>query len=453
MIPPDPLLGATISGKYRIDRMIGSGGMGAVYVATQLAVNRPVAIKVLRQVPGVSEEQLASRFKREALATSKLRHPNTVSVIDFGQTESGMLYLVLELLTGATLTRVIRSEGPLAPERVAAIGKQIAKSLAEAHDQGIVHRDLKPDNVFIADFHGEPDYTKVMDFGIARLLTTDEHVTRTGMMIGTPRYMAPEQAMAKKASPAADLYSLGVILYEMLTGAPPFSGDSGMALALAHINEAPPPLLLPGYPEPLANGWRGLVESLLQKSPEARPQKATQVAQWLQQLEADAPLERGQDAGRADAGAGPAARADRHLRRPHRQEHGLGRGRHPEPRPRPREPHLDVDRRRRVHAAGRRAGVRPAEPERQGLGHARRAGWSDRAGQRPARRPRRRLRRPLDARSTPCRVGAIVAATTSGPRRERPATGRLRRWVPASSRRTGPPWPRADATGRRVAPA
>jgi len=291
-IPPDPLLGATLAGKYKIERLLGQGGMGSVYVATQLAVNRPVAVKVLRPVPGVSEAQLVERFKREALATSTLHHPNTVQVIDFGQHDHApghhMLYLVLELLKGGTLTRLLKAEAPLAPERVAAIGKQIAKSLAEAHDLGIVHRDLKPDNVFICDYDHDPDFVKVMDFGIARLLTTDEHVTRTGMMIGTPRYMAPEQAMAKKVSPSADIYSLGVILYEMLTGAPPFSADSSMALALAHINEPPPPLLLPGYPEPQANAWRGLVAALLTKNHEARPQKASQVAQWLQQLEYDA---------------------------------------------------------------------------------------------------------------------------------------------------------------------
>jgi len=283
----DPLVGQVIAGKYRIEKLIGVGGMGAVYRATQLAVERPVALKVLRQVAGVSEHQLTERFKREAHATSRLHHPNTVQVIDFGE-ENGLLYLVLELLEGAPLLRVIQREAPLAPERVATIGKQIAKSLAEAHEQGIVHRDLKPDNVFICNYHGDPDFTKVMDFGIARIVTTDVAMTRTGMMIGTPKYMAPEQAMAKKVGPTADLYALGVILFEMLTGVPPFSGDSGMALALAHINEPPPPLMLPGYPEPLAEAWRGLVGSLLMKNPDKRAQSASQVAGWLQQVEVDA---------------------------------------------------------------------------------------------------------------------------------------------------------------------
>ena len=283
----DPMLGQVIAGKYRVEKLIGVGGMGAVYRATQLVVSRPVAIKVLRQVPGVSEHQLTERFKREAMATSTLKHPNTVQVIDFGE-DQGLLFMVLELLEGAPLVRVIQREAPLAPERVAAIGKQIAKSLAEAHEQGIVHRDLKPDNVFICNYHGDPDFTKVMDFGIARIVTADVAMTRTGMMIGTPKYMAPEQAMAKKVGPPADLYALGVILFEMLTGVPPFNADSGMALALAHINEPPPPLLLPGYPEPLAEAWRGLVGSLLMKNPDKRAQSASQVAGWLQQVEVDA---------------------------------------------------------------------------------------------------------------------------------------------------------------------
>jgi serine/threonine-protein kinase len=283
----DPLIGAVLADKYHLDKLIGVGGMGAVYRATQLAVSRPVAVKVLRPVAGVSEHQLVERFRREAVATSRLRHPNTVQVIDFGETQ-GVLFMVLELLEGVPLARLIGREAPLAPERVAAIGKQIAKSLAEAHQLGIVHRDLKPDNVFICNYHGDPDFTKVMDFGIARLVTASDSMTRTGMMIGTPRYMPPEQAMAKKVGPAADLYALGVILYEMLTGVTPFSADSNMALAIAHINEPPPPLVLPGYPEPLAEAWRGLVTALLTKNPEKRPQDASQVATWLGQLETDA---------------------------------------------------------------------------------------------------------------------------------------------------------------------
>ncbi len=296
----DPFIGRVIGGQYRIDSKLGEGGMGAVYRATQLAVNRGVAVKVLRaHVPEMEKGALVQRFRREAMATSKLRHPNTVSVYDFGETEDGTMYMVLELLDGATLSEVVTRHAPLPPERVAYIGKQIAKSLAEAHECGIVHRDLKPDNVFVCHYHGDPDFTKVMDFGIARLLTGDDgrDVTRTGMMVGTPRYIAPEQAMAKKVTPAADLYALGVILFEMLSGSAPFDEESAMALALAHINEPVPPLELAKYPKPLAEAWQGLVQSLLTKNPKKRPQRAAEVANWLSQLELDA--RRWRDEGRS----------------------------------------------------------------------------------------------------------------------------------------------------------
>lgn len=287
----DPLIGTVVGGQYRVDAKIGEGGMGAVYRATQLAMHREVALKALRpNVPADEKVQLVERFRREALATSKLRHPNTVSVYDFGETPEGVLYMVLELLQGSTLSQVIRAAAPLPAERVAYIGKQIAKSLAEAHEVGIVHRDLKPDNVFICDYHGDQDFTKVMDFGIARLLTGDENhqVTRTGMMVGTPRYIAPEQAMARKVTPAADLYSLGVILFEMLIGRAPFEADSAMGLAMAHVNDPVPDVIVPGLPEPLNDGWRGLVQALLTKNPKKRPQQAGEIAHWLSQLELDA---------------------------------------------------------------------------------------------------------------------------------------------------------------------
>ncbi len=290
----DPLLGAVIGGQYRIDALLGLGGMGAVYRATQLAVDRPVALKVLRHVglpiphSGMEgDPQLIERFRREAMATSRLRHPNTVQVIDFGQTEDGMLFMVLELLEGAPLSAVIAHDAPMDPVRVAGIARQIAKSLAEAHALGIVHRDLKPDNIFICNYHGEPDFAKVMDFGIARVLTVDDNMTRTGMMIGTPKYMSPEQAMARKVGPPADIYALGIMIFEMLTGHPPYVADSGMALALAHINEPVPVLAMQGFPGTLAEAWRSLVKAMLSKNADHRPQRASDVAQWLQQLEAE----------------------------------------------------------------------------------------------------------------------------------------------------------------------
>jgi serine/threonine-protein kinase len=282
----DPLLGRVLAEKYRIDALIGSGGMGSVYRATQLTVARLVAVKVLRPVPGVSAGHLAQRFQREALATSRLKHPNTVQVIDFGQTSDGVLFLVLELLEGTLLSDAIAASAPMAPERVAAIGRQIARALAEAHEQGIIHRDLKPDNVFLCSFRGDADVAKVMDFGIAHMATAETSMTQTGMMIGTPRYIAPEQAMGHKVGPSADLYALGVILFEMLTGHAPFEADSVMSLAYAHIHEPPPRLEVPDASPELLASWREVLAALLAKSPAARPASAAEVALWLGRLEA-----------------------------------------------------------------------------------------------------------------------------------------------------------------------
>ncbi len=284
--PEDPLIGRVLLGKYRIDALLGAGGMGAVYRATQLAVARLVAVKVLRQVPGVSAEQLALRFQREALATSRLKHPNTVQVFDFGQTEDHILFMVLELLEGAPLSEVISTEAPLSPARVSHIGRQVAKSLAEAHELGIVHRDLKPDNVFLCRIGRDTDVVKVMDFGIARLTTMDSNMTQTGMMIGTPKYIAPEQAMGLKVGPEADLYALGVMLYEMLTGKALFEADSMMALAYAHVHDPIPRLELRGVEPSVGEAWRNILTHLLAKSPEDRPSSATEVATWLQRIEA-----------------------------------------------------------------------------------------------------------------------------------------------------------------------
>lgn len=286
MVAQKPMIGRVLAGKYRLEALIGVGGMGSVYRAIQLTVSRPVAVKLLRQVSGVSQEQMAERFKREAMATSSLKHPNTVRVIDFGD-EDGMLFLVLEYLEGRSLQDLIKREAPLDARRVALIGRQVARSLVEAHGLDIVHRDLKPENIWISQYDGESDFAKVMDFGIARVPTEDVSMTRTGVMIGTPKYMAPEQALAKDVGPGTDLYALGVILFEMLTGEPPFQGDSAMALALAHIKEPVPELRLPGIPEQLEGAWRGLINALMIKNPNARVQDAAQVARWLHQIEVD----------------------------------------------------------------------------------------------------------------------------------------------------------------------
>lgn len=286
----DPLVGRVLKGAYRVEKLIGQGGMGAVYRGVQLAVNRQVAIKVLRPVgfmQASAKDALIARFRREAVATSVLNHPNTVRLFDFGEGKDGLLFLVLELLRGQALSDVIRAEGALEPARVASIGYQMCRSLAEAHSNGIVHRDLKPDNVFLCDFEDQADFVKVMDFGIARVVEndSDKGVTQTGATVGTPSYMAPEQAMAAEIHPATDLYSLGIMLYEMLIGRVPFSGDTFMSVALRHLNESPAPLSLPGTPDHVVDGWQTLLDGLLAKVPEERPQSTREVADALKALE------------------------------------------------------------------------------------------------------------------------------------------------------------------------
>lgn len=289
----DPFVGRVFKDAYRIESKLGEGGFGAVYAATQLAVDRPVAVKVLRPDRLAHDEalrtMLTSRFQREAVATSRLMHPNTVRLIDFGQSADGVLFLVLELLKGFDLADIITRDAPMDPARVARIGQQISQSLSEAHGLGIIHRDLKPSNVFLQDFHGVRDFVKVMDFGIARVVAADSaqvQLTRTGTVQGTPRYMAPEQAMAMPTGPSADLYALGCILYEMLTGGPVFDADTLLAISLAHVQTPPPHLVLPGAPAALTEAWDAVIQLLLRKNPATRPQTGTEVVALLRDLEA-----------------------------------------------------------------------------------------------------------------------------------------------------------------------
>jgi tRNA A-37 threonylcarbamoyl transferase component Bud32 len=286
----DPLVGQIFKGAYQINSKIGEGGFGAVYSATQIAVDRPVAVKVLRpdraKDPRV-RDLLVKRFRREAVATSRLAHPNTVRLFDFGETEDGELFLALELLRGRELADAIRDEAPMAPSRVAKIMQGVCMSLAEAHAQKIIHRDLKPANIFLCEVEGDHDFVKVMDFGIARVIEVDQgqsQLTQTGMTQGTPAYMSPEQAMAKETSPATDLYALGCILFEMITGEAVFQEDSALAVSLAHVRDTPAFVVVPGATPEVSNAWNELIQRLLKKKPEQRPQSAKDLAAELDKL-------------------------------------------------------------------------------------------------------------------------------------------------------------------------
>jgi len=267
----DPLLGKVFDGRYRLEAQLGRGGMGVVYRAVQIAMGKVVAVKVLRGELATHREA-ARRFHREAKAASLLSHPHTVRVFDFGQTRERELFMVMEYLEGRTLGSVLGELRRLPVDRAAAIIGEVAEALLEAHGKGLVHRDLKPDNVILLDLPGHPDFVKVLDFGIAKLLTDSgqgSDVTRTGAVVGTPSYMAPEQIQGSRAiSPAQDIYALGVVLYEALAGVPPFRGDTPLEVVLAHVNQ-PAPELPDDVDAP--GDVRALLRAMLAKDPVERP--------------------------------------------------------------------------------------------------------------------------------------------------------------------------------------
>jgi len=243
---PDALVGTTLAGKYRIDARLNEGGMGTVYRGCHILMDKTVAIKVLR--PSLAaDEKIVARFSREARAASRITHPNAISVTDFGEDESGHVFLVMEYLSGKTLKHVIREEGPLSLARVVEITRQIGDALNAAHEQGIVHRDLKSDNIMLVDTM-TGDHAKVLDFGIAKINepegAVDTNLTAPNLVIGTPQYMSPEQCSQDVEIDArSDIYSLGVILFEMLVGHVPFSGDSPTIVMMKHLQEPVPSVL------------------------------------------------------------------------------------------------------------------------------------------------------------------------------------------------------------------
>jgi serine/threonine-protein kinase len=281
----DPFLGQTLDGKYYLEEPLGEGGMGRVYRARHLQMDRPVAIKVLRSRL-VENEAARSRFQLEARAAVRLHHNNAVSVTDFGHTSDGCVYIVMELLEGRTLREILSKEAPLETARAISIMLQASAAVAAAHEAGIIHRDLKPSNILVTQSANMPATVKVLDFGIAKLASDtfedDEEataITLPGTPIGTPRYMSPEQYEGHELTPAADVYSLGVILYEMLSGMAPFTGSTPLEIALKHVHQ---PLIAPreivaAIPENVER----VVLHALEKQPEARPANAAEFRQEL----------------------------------------------------------------------------------------------------------------------------------------------------------------------------
>jgi serine/threonine protein kinase len=240
--PLENLIGRTLNHRFLVEDKIGEGGFGAVFRGKQIATGREVALKILHP-HNVADETIVARFRREAEACSKLRDPHTVTTYDFDETPDGILYLAMELLRGQSLHQVQKSEGPLPYERVLRILDQVAASLAEAHANGIVHRDMKPENVFIETREGE-DHVKVLDFGIAKVVSDEKSVpalTAVGQTLGTLEFMSPEQLRGQKLDGRADLYALGMMAYEMLTGHLPFtSAKSPIDIINFHMRQEPP---------------------------------------------------------------------------------------------------------------------------------------------------------------------------------------------------------------------
>lgn len=276
----DPLVGTDFVGRYHIDAVLGRGGMGAVYRATQIAVGRPVAIKVVRpELAG--RAQMVARFRQEAELVANLHHPNIIALHDFGEDDEGRLFLVMELLAGTSLTNLLDGGTLLEPRRIAALLHQVLDALAEAHGRGIVHRDLKPDNLFIADGGRRKEVVKILDFGIAKLAKRpdDPGLTGTGVIIGSARYIAPEQARAQPVSNRTDLYAVGAILYEMIAGRPVFPGDSVTELLVSHCTETPAPLTRAG--KAVSGVLCDLAMACLAKDPADRPASAEALLQIL----------------------------------------------------------------------------------------------------------------------------------------------------------------------------
>jgi serine/threonine-protein kinase len=282
----DPLMGTLMGGRYHIVGRVGTGGMGTVYRAEQRGLGRPVALKVLK-ADLVSDRETVGRFQREAKAMSLLVHPNTVRVFDFGEDPAGHLYLAMELLEGELLTSKLEREGALDIKEGVYIAQQILRSLHEAHTKGLVHRDLKPDNIYLARVEGHAEaVVKVLDFGIAKIFRDDakpidQLETQAGTVFGTPRYMSPEQAQGKNLDPRSDLYSVGVLLFQLLAGQAPFTDEDAVVVMAKHIREEIPPVtdVVPDRPIPATLSQ--MIRRALEKDANKRFSTAEQFEQAL----------------------------------------------------------------------------------------------------------------------------------------------------------------------------
>jgi tRNA A-37 threonylcarbamoyl transferase component Bud32/tetratricopeptide (TPR) repeat protein len=287
----DALIGTVLDGRYLITGAIGEGGMGRVYRATHVHMDKQVALKVIHSELAHIED-ITRRFEREAKSSSRLTDPHCISVTDFGRTADGTLFLVMELLDGESLEERLAVRGSLPVEKALDIAKQMLRGLAHAHSHGVVHRDLKPENVYLTTHGEETDFVKILDFGIAKLATGGEDtgmgvsLTRTGVVFGTPKYLSPEQALGDKVDRRADLYAVGVLLWEMLTGAAPFEADSAVDLLSMHLTAPVPSLATRGSFPP---GLQELIDRAMAKRPRDRFASAEEFLEAIAAIDPAAP--------------------------------------------------------------------------------------------------------------------------------------------------------------------
>src|SRR4051812_3498266 len=277
----DPFVGKVIDGRYEIQARIGEGGMGVVYKARQTSIDRVIAIKMLN-AQMAADPTWVQRFYNEAKACSRLQHPNTIRMFDFGQSAAdGRLFMTMEFLDGVSLREAL-SKGPMAPQRVVKVLIQCCASLAEAHSIGIIHRDIKPDNVFLLNMAGSPDFVKLLDFSVAKLLEGDRMKTQAGVVFGTPQYMSPEQGRGLPLDARSDLYALGILAFEMLTGNVPFNDENPMTVIQMHLHGGVPPL-----PQTIPYSVQQIVRRALEKDPSRRYQSSGEMMQHCQQVFAE----------------------------------------------------------------------------------------------------------------------------------------------------------------------